>query len=227
MEGEFQTSFIPKKPFLGDRGLHIQPVSVFVFISTIVFFASLVGAGAVYIYESGLTRNLEVTKNEFVATRQEVDDNFIISMQALDRRINAAESVLNNHIVVSPIFKILEEATLQSVQFTKFSQSITGNGSGAVITIQMSGKAVNYKEVALQYDQLLAHKEFKNPIFSDLGLDTSGNVLFNLTFTVDPNFVLYGKILSQTQANTTTATNNFSGETSFGSDATLVPNEQL
>ena len=64
----------------------------------------------------------------------------------------------------------------------------------------MSGKADNYTAIALQSDQLTQNKYIKDPIFENLTLDDRSNVLFDLTFQVDPSFVLFGEKLNREQA---------------------------
>jgi len=65
----------------------------------------------------------------------------------------------------------------------------------APVLIKMSGAAIGYRSVALQSDLFTKSKSFIDPIFSNLTLDNSGNVLFNLDFTVDPTFINYQNII--------------------------------
>ena len=59
----------------------------------------------------------------------------------------------------------------------------------------MSGQAVGYRSVALQSDLFAKNKYFLDPVFSNLSLDEKGNVLFDLDFSVDLNFVNYKRTL--------------------------------
>lgn len=200
MEGDFQTSFIPKKPLSEDRVQTTKPVSIFVFIATIIFFASLLGAGLMYFYKASLIRSVSVSKVNLDKAKEAFEGDFIKELQDFDRRISASNEILSNHVTLSPIFEALGLATLKSVQFTKFSHKITGTGNSAKILVTMSGKADNYTAIALQSDQLTQNKYIKDPIFENLTLDDRSNVLFDLTFQVDPSFVLFGEKLNREQS---------------------------
>lgn len=200
MEGDFQTSFIPKKPLSEDRVQTAKPVSIFVFVATIIFFASLLGAGLMYFYKASLVRSVSVSKANLDKAKEAFEGDFIKELQDFDRRISASNEILSSHITLSPIFEALGVATLKSVQYTKFSHKITGTGTSAKIVVSMSGKADNYTAIALQSDQLTQNKYIKDPIFENLTLDDRSNVLFDLTFQVDPSFVLFGEKLNREQA---------------------------
>jgi len=83
---------------------------------------------------------------------------------------------------------------MKTVRYTKFSY-ILENDKKAKVTVKMSGIAVGYKSVALQSDLFAKNKNIIDPIFSNLTLDNSGNVLFDLEFLVDPSFVDYKQAL--------------------------------
>lgn len=200
MEGDFQTSFIPKKPLSEDRVQTTKPVSIFVFVATIIFFASLLGAGLMYFYKASLVRSVSISKANLDKAKEAFEGDFIKELQDFDRRISASNEILSSHITLSPIFEALGVATLKSVQFTKFSHKITGTGASAKIIVTMSGKADNYTAIALQSDQLTQNKYIKDPIFENLTLDERSNVLFDLTFQVDPSFVLFGEKLNREEA---------------------------
>ena len=61
--------------------------------------------------------------------------------------------------------------------------------------VKTSGIAVGYKSVALQSDLFTKNKNLIDPVFSNLSLDNSGNVVFDLEFSVDPSLVNYKTML--------------------------------
>lgn len=197
MDQNFQTSFIPKRPLAEDRTERPQTVSVFLFISSIILVASIVGAGFVYFYGTSLSNQVTQMKADLKKAEGAFEGDFIQELQVMDRRINAANEVLANHITVSPVFATLQGSTLKTVQYTKFGYTITGSGPAAQVNIQMSGIAESYIAVALQSDAITKNKYIRDPIFSNLTLNEKGSVLFDLTFSVDPKFVLYGEVLAR------------------------------
>lgn len=202
MEAQFQTSFIPKKPLAEDRVVQTQPVSILTFVGTIIFIASLIGAGAVYFMKAGLERSVVSMKSQLEAASGAFEKDFITELQTTDQRINAARTVLGNHVVVSPVFQTLQQSTLKSVQFTKFSYTTSGTGTNAKVDVSMTGRAQSYTAIALQSDALTKNKYIKDPVFSDLTLDDQGSVLFSLSFSVDPRLVSFGDSLSRLPGST-------------------------
>ncbi len=197
MDTQFQTSFIPKAPTAIESNRATAPVSVTVFIATVIFFASLVGAGVVYFYKGSLTASVSKMHSDLDLASQAFDPDFILEMQTLDKRLNAASEVLSKHVAVSPIFAELQSATLKSIQFTKFSYGLVGEKGAEKIDVKMSGRAGRYESLALESDELAKNKYIKDPIFSNLTLDEQGNVLFDLEFYVDAHFVSFGETLSR------------------------------
>lgn len=191
MDKEFQTSFIPKKPLTEDKVITERPVSIVTLLATVVFFATLVAGVGAYGYKviltkqvKGMSESLDLAKNAFEPT-------LLADLQVLEKRINASQEILTNHIAVSPIFRSLQDLTLKSIRFTKFNYNLAKDGS---IEVKMSGLSPNYNYItlALQSDVLAKNKYINNPVFSNLNLDEKGNVTFDLAFSVDSSFVRYG-----------------------------------
>jgi hypothetical protein len=197
MDPQAQTSFIPKRALAEDRAPRQKTVSIFSFLATILFLASIAGAGAMYFYEHSLTAQVQSMQQELAKAKDAFEESFLQQLEIVDARLHAASDVLQNHITVTPIFTALQQSTLRSVQFTKFVYAVDGTGTSASVLVKMSGKAQSYNALALQNDQLTKNKYIRNPIFSNLTLDPQGNVLFDLSFSVDPKFVLYGDSLSR------------------------------
>ncbi len=196
VDTNFQTSFIPKKPLAEDRAPQARGVSLFGLIATILFFSSLVAAGGVYLYKGSVAKSIVSMQGQLDAARNAFEPSLITELGTLDRRIASANELLKNHIVVSPIFNALQINTLKSIQFTKFSYT-TPTDPSAQIPVRMSGRARDYTSIALQSDQLAGNKNIHNAIFSNLALDErTGFVLFDLSFTVDPDLVRYVTHLS-------------------------------
>ncbi|OIO29592.1 hypothetical protein COU48_02530 [Candidatus Nomurabacteria bacterium CG10_big_fil_rev_8_21_14_0_10_03_31_7] len=197
MEQNFQTSFIPKKPMIEERSIRTQSVSLLTIISIFIFFTVLIGTGALYFYDGILKKNITSMENDLNLARNRFEPSKITQLQVLDKRLNASNDILSKHIAISPIFKVLQSITMKTVGYTKFSYDF-GNNIDSKINVKMNGSAIGYKSIALQSDLLAKNKYFIDPIFSGLSLDDKGNVLFDLEFSVDPNFIDYEKTLEST-----------------------------
>ena len=125
----------------------------------------------------------------------------ILQLQVLDNRLIASNEILSKHIVVSPIFKVLQEVTLKNISYTKFSYDFNDSSKNNKVAISMTGIAKGYQSIALQSDIFAKYKYLIDPIFSNLLLDDKGNVIFDLDFSVDSNFVDYKKVVDSTNDN--------------------------
>lgn len=196
MDNNFQTSFIPKKPLAQDKRSKVRKVSLFGFLATLIFFASLIAGGGVYLYKNSLTQRVSQMQRQLDAARNAFEPSLITELQRLDRRINAANGLLAQHIAVTPIFDALEADTLKSIRFTRFSYA-TPTDLSSPIMIRMNGVARDYTSIALQSDQFSKNRNILDPIFSNLSLDErTGNVTFDLSFRVNSDFVRFSKHLA-------------------------------
>ena len=197
MDTNFQTSFIPKKPLAEERAPAApHHTSIFAFIATLIFLGSLAGAGAAYFYKQSLTKTIATQQTELTEAQNAFEPSLITQLKVLDRRITDANDIINNHIVITPIFDALQTTTIKSIQFTHFTYTTPVN-PGDPITVLMTGKARDYSSIALESDQLATNKDIHNSVFSNLTLDdTTGIVSFSLSFTVDPDLVMYTNHLS-------------------------------
>lgn len=200
MDQNFQTSFIPKTPMIEQRVVSSQPVSLFFLIAIFIFFAMVLGTGGLYFYNGLLVKNITQMENDLSLAKNRFEPSKIVQLQVLDKRLNASTEILAKHVAISPIFKALQDITMKTVSYTKFSYSLN-EGKNAKIAVKMSGIAIGYKSVALQSDLFAQNKYLIDPVFSNLLLDDKGNVLFDLEFSVDPNFVDYKKTLETINQN--------------------------
>ena len=207
MDKNFQTSFIPKKPIIETTIKEKVSLGIFGFIGIVIFVISAGLAGGVYFYEQNLANQLHTKESQLNNARNILESPLIGEAKILGRRIADAKDILANHIVVSPIFQTLQLNTLKSLQFNHFAYTMPTEPADPTgkISVQMTGVARDYTSIALESDQLSKNKDIQNPLFSGLALDAkSGNVTFNLDFTVTPEFVNFANNLSNYQATSTT-----------------------
>lgn len=190
MEQNFQTSFIPKRPMIEERVAAPRSVGFLLVVSIFILFTMLAASGGLYFYKNILNKNISKMQNDLNLAKNRFEPSKINQLQLLDKRLRAGTEILSKHVAISPIFKALGDATMKTVRFTKFDYSFTDE-KNAKVWVKMAGHAVGYRSVALQSDLFAQNKYFIDPIFSNLSLDNSGNVLFDLEFSVDPTFIDY------------------------------------
>lgn len=194
MEPNFQTSFIPKKPIIKDRVVVARPVGIFFIASLFILFTVFLATGGLYFYKGIVTKQIADMQNNLNLAENRFEPSKITELQVLDKRLNASSEILTQHISITPIFNTLEQITMKTVRYTKFSYDL-GTDKNSTVNVKMSGLATGYRSVALQADLFAQDKNLINPVFSNLTLDNSGNVLFDLDFSVDPSFVNYKQTL--------------------------------
>jgi hypothetical protein len=195
MEQNFQTSFIPKKPMIPERAVSSEPVGILFVVSMILLFVVILATGGLYFYKGIVQKNITGMENTLSLAQNRFEPSKISELQVLDKRLRASSEILAKHVVITPVFDALQKITMKTVRYTKFSYDL-GTGRNAVVNIRISGQAIGYRSVALQADLFTKNKNLIDPVFSNLTLDTSGNVLFDLEFSVDPSFVNYKQTLS-------------------------------
>ena len=192
MDTNFQTSFIPKKPLAEERvPVTATHSSIFGFLATLLFISAIAASAGLYFYRANIQKTIVSQQVQLNAARNAFEPSLITELKRLDRRITSANTILNSHIAVSPIFEALELNTLKSIQFTKFTY-VTPTNPKLPIKVELSGRARDYASIALESDQLAKNKYIRNSLFSDLTLnEQTGMVLFQLTFDVDPDLVRF------------------------------------
>lgn len=196
MEQNFQTSFIPKKPIVLERASSPRQVGLFTIVSIFLFFTMLLATGGLYFYDKILEKKIIQMQADLDLATKRFEPSKIAQLKSLDKRLYAANEILSKHISVSPIFEALEAITIKSIGYTKFSYALEDESKkNPRISIIMSGVSRGYAPIALQSDLFANNKNIIDPVFSNLKLDEKGNVLFDLNFSVDKDFVNYKKVL--------------------------------
>lgn len=195
MDKEFQTSFIPKKTVIEGPKKVRSGGGVVNLFSFIIFIASILSVGGAYLYRESVKTDITEFKKSLAIAKNQFEPSLITKLQILDKRLNAATTILDQHVAVSPIFELLQDSTLPTVRYSDFTYDIDSTTN--LVNVEMKGEAKGYNFIALQADLFNENKFIKNPIFSDLVLDQNGNVDFNLTFSVDKSLVSYESFLDR------------------------------
>lgn len=202
METKFQTSFIPKKPIATNEKKHSHVgSSVFMTIATLVFIASVAGAGFVIVWKNVLNKSQENYKLQLAESKKRFNTNLIEDLRKANTKIDLTKQILSNHLEVTSIFSIISKLTIQGVRFTSFDFSAPDK-DGEGIKISMKGVASSFTSIAYQAEvfgkseKFGSNKILKNPVISGLAVDEKGYVGFDFTTVINPDDILYEKILA-------------------------------
>jgi hypothetical protein len=215
MEGNFQTSFIPKKPIL-DGTTRPRGTNVVSLITGIIFILVLLLAGGVVGYKYYLSHSIETTQTALDTELQKFSEQKIVEFTKLDNRIETARMLIDQHVALSNFFEFLGNITLKSVRFSSFSYAAKDSTH---LAVTMSGQAQNFSSVACQAI-IFANQpgQVGNPNFSNFNLDAKSNVVFAFIGNINPRSFTYRASLSSStedmvKTNCATATSSLSART--------------
>lgn len=191
---DLRTTFIPKTPASTTTAAPPKTVNIFVLITSLVFIFSLIAAGGAYFYRAVLTRNIEELSRSVTRAEEIVSPALVGRLNAYDKRSRAVKTLLDKHIVLSPVFDLLEALAISSVRFSDFEYSLGREGNAKLV---LSGEAKSYSALAAQSNLLGKSEYIKEPIFSNFALNTIGNVTFNFSSGVERGFQLYRSTLAK------------------------------
>ncbi len=218
MEPLVSTSFIPKRPVSTEPSSpthHGVAVGLLSFVTIIIVLATGAAFAGVYLYQKSLDGQKVQLQSSLTQAQNGLGTSFVSDMKRLSLRITGVKALIQNHVVVSPIFAALQATTLQTVQYKNFTYAFTTDtGTNAKqVQVTITGVAKNYATLALQSDAYGKSTLIRNPVFSDLTVeDKTQQIDFKLTFTVSPSDLSY-----------ITFINNLQGTAAPVSDSSLTP----
>ena len=192
MEPKFQSSFIPKGPISSaapsvPMGRKTGEKSLFAFLAWVIFNLSVVLALGMFGYKFYLKYSIDQMGVDLENARATLQSEVISELTRLNNRITSSRELILAHQNLSSLFAFLEVSTPRTVRFSDFRYSMTQQG----LELAMVGEARGYAALALQAEIFDKSPYFKDSIFSDLRLNTKGDVTFAFKATVDPSLVSY------------------------------------
>ncbi len=204
MERE-QTSFIPKRSLtLPDRPA-ARPMNLLMVIAVAILILAALFYGGARFYQNYLEQEISQKCDETVSgdtsekkcgleaavldKENNLDRATILDLERLDKKLRIVGDLKDSHATAIPIFKLLEELTLPTVHYNSFSYTPKA--------ISIQGGAGSYEDIAVQTQVFSDDKgRIDSFLFSDLDLDSKGEVVFKLTIVPNPNLISYLNNLS-------------------------------
>ena len=190
METKMQTSFIPKKPIVDSRP-DGSGISLFLLLAIIVFIVSLALGGGVWLWQKSLISQIEKAKIDLVAAKDSYEEGTINPLIRFNDRLTEAQTLLNRHLAVSPIFILLEQNVLRNVRIKTMKFSYAGEGR---TKLDLGGVAVDYDALLKQSDAFGAEslRQFiSTPVISDFNPTPEGTVTFSFNALIDSDLISY------------------------------------
>jgi hypothetical protein len=186
MEPQMPTSFIPKRVMDRPERPTARPTGLLLIIAVLILIISLVLWGGTYFYQGFLDKQVKDLEASVESARKALDQPTIVQFQRLDNKLKVAGELLDKHISLVPVLRMLEELTLPTVGYTKFDFKST--------SISMEGVAASYEDVAIQAEIFGKDKRIQSFVFSDLDLDNNGKVIFKLTIIPEAGLTSYSNL---------------------------------
>lgn len=188
MDPKFQTSFIPKQSLTEPSFRPRSSINLLLLISLVILFGTLALFGGLYFYKKTVTDSINAINVRLSAARADIDPTLVAKLERLDLRIESAKDILGRHLALTTFFNSLSTNTLKGVSFQSFDYVTTDTGA---LRVSLKGQAAGFSTVALESDQLAKDTNIKEPVFSDIGLDPFGHIIFNLNLLIDPAAISY------------------------------------
>lgn len=176
--------------------------SVFMFISVILFLASVAGAGFTFVWKDILLKQQGNYKMELKKAEARFDVDLISKLKKVNTKLDLSSRLLKKHLAISEIFAILNSLTADGIRFNSF-EFTAPESDNDLLKISLKGVGNSFSAIAWQSDvfgqstKFGKNKVVKNPILTDLVLDDKGNVAFTFTASLDPSDVSYEKVLTE------------------------------
>ena len=182
---DVQTSFIPKRTLdTNARVERADTVSIFTILSVLIFFIVIIGAGGIFLWKKNLEKEISDVKSVIIREKDSFSSEDINQLAKLDKRLISGGLLLDSKLYTSKIFELLNQNTIKTVRFTKFTvdPSLVDKEK---LKITVSGQAKDYASLALQAHIFSGlNDSFIDYDFSNLTLDLSGNVTFDMNATL-------------------------------------------
>ena len=189
MEQQFRSSFIPKKPITAPvRSARPKPLGVAFVAASMLLIIAAASAGGAFGFEQYLKGQIQERVAALERNRSQLQPELIDELRRADARIQHANTLLREHVAISPVFSLLEESTLFNVQYTGFSYATGPDGS---IVLSMAGKAPSFRSLALQARSFEGNQSFSDVVFSEIAVDDTGRVGFKVDLNVAQSVLGY------------------------------------
>ncbi|MDP3735476.1 MAG: hypothetical protein Q8R39_03560 [bacterium] len=197
MDTRFKTTFMSKQPIMAasqkrHRTLGPSADLLGIVVSGIFVLAFLFAAGT-FLYERLSIRRVVVLEKTLAEAREAFEPAVIEELKRDDARMKAAEVLVAGHRAATPLFRVLEDETLRSVQYSSFAYTVEGGPGGK---LKLDGRARGFRSVALQADTFGSQPDLINPVFSNLDQDVkTGFATFDFEAQIGKRLMDYGAMI--------------------------------
>jgi hypothetical protein len=188
MATEFQTSFIPKQVDPGYGGSRTSSTSLFLLVAVVIFLGSVGAAGFFILRTHLITNEIKKLQTSIDTNLAKYDVPLILEASKLSKRISVTEKLLNDHVAVSELFRMLETTTSLDVSYDSltFLRDVDNT-----LRIEASGAATGYPAIVAQSDAYGETSMVADLIFTGLNRNLLNQIEFDLTAKIEPRLISF------------------------------------
>lgn len=223
MANQFETAFIPQQPILKIEGAARpgEQVNFALILALIIFFVTIVLSISVYLYRAQIEKR--VLEKSLILQEAEKDFNIdeIDTYKRIDSRLSLAKKLVDEHVISSVAFEILESSVAQNVGLTSLGFSTTPAGK----LIDISGQAPSYAAVYFQAESWRAMSpKIQSVEVSGMTLeDKTGIVTFTMKLTIAPQYFESLQVLQTQSLESESAAVTESSESAESTEPANIP----
>lgn len=172
MDGSQGSSFIPKQPARGKvktRG--VRKIYVFAYVSFVLFFGTLIATAGTFFYKVSVDAQLNAEKQKLADLKGQFNNAELVRIKELERRLNLAAVLIDQHISVSAFLRALEQNAIDSISFKKLELERPEPND---ITILLSGTTGDFNSVLFQRSVIANNPVLSGATFEELKAATVG-----------------------------------------------------
>jgi len=160
---------------------------ILLIIASVITAIVAISALAAFGYETYLKSERDKKADLVIAAQREINMDTIESFVRLRNRLKSTSIILDQHVILSQFFTVLEMRSLQSVHFKKLSLKVNDDRTAE---LDASGVARSFNALAAQSASFADEKRIKSAIFSDIAPSKDGVIGFKLSADLDSGLIV-------------------------------------
>nr|KKS45776.1 MAG: hypothetical protein UV11_C0040G0004 [Candidatus Giovannonibacteria bacterium GW2011_GWF2_42_19] len=163
----------------------VSSMGAVMFLGIIVLIISILMFGGVFLWKKLTEGQINELNASIKRAEADFDPPFIKEVSRTAKAIDDVTKLLSGHRATSKVFKFLEDNTLVEVSFSNFNFNAANN------VVTLSGEALGYSALALQFSKIEQNPMVKAATLSNIAVLDKGTIGFNLTLNLDSEVIKY------------------------------------
>lgn len=173
-------SFIPRRSFGFSKEplKKTSPIGLLSIAEGGIIVIALLFSASAFALRTFQERQIEALRDRLNAFIDELDPATVRAMEAFDKKLALATSLLDEHIYASQIFTFLSQTTLKDARFSSFAFSAKER------TVALAAEAKGYSALIKQINLFRAHPSVETIDAGSVSLGPAGTVATTITMKV-------------------------------------------